>query len=408
MDRPDTSENPTNLARVDRLAGVTTTPTDHRWADSEPRLVEAIRDEILASPERRITFARFMERALTEPGMGYYATTATRPTREGDFLTAPELHPFFGRCVGRQLAEVWERLERPPRFTVREWGAGRGTLARTVTEGLRADEAGLAGAIDWQPTDIPGRHPSPPTGRFTGAVLANEYLDALPVHRVEQRGGRLLERYVTWTGAAFRAAGPAATRHADGWFAELADEPSTNALEAELAVSEVRLADGQLAEIRPGLARWVGAATDDLARGLLLIIDYGHPASVLYGPRRMAGTLVTYRGHVAGDDPFTAVGRQDITTHVDISAVERGARTAGLTDLGATSQAEFLVSLGLGDLLSRMGLDPDTDGGAYVLARASVVRLLDPRALGGFRVLAFGRGIERIPALRGMAVQSGR
>lgn len=389
---------------------MTTTPSDldPRWAESEPSLVESLRDEILAEPDRRITFARFMERVLTEPGVGYYAATATRPTREGDFLTAPELHPFFGRCLGRQLDEIWERLGHPAPFTVREWGAGRGTLARTVADGLAADGSPLTGVLDWQPTDLPGRHPDPPTGPFTGAVIANEYLDALPVHRVEQRDGRLLERFVTWAGAGYRAAGAAAIHRADGWFAEIADEPSTSALAAELAVAEVRLADGQLAEIRPGLARWASTAVNELAAGLLLVIDYGHPASVLYGPRRMAGTLVTYRGHVAGDDPFTAVGRQDITTHVDLTAVERGARTAGLTELGVTSQAEFLVSLGLGDLLSRMGLDPDTDGGAYLLARASVVRLLDPRALGGFRVLAFGRGIDRVPALRGMAVRSGR
>ncbi|MFN8619696.1 MAG: SAM-dependent methyltransferase [Chloroflexota bacterium] len=387
-----------------------TSPTDldPRWAESEPPLVAAIRDEILTAPDRRITFARFMERALTEPGLGYYATTATRPTREGDFLTAPELHPFFGRCLGRQLTEAWERLGRPAPFTVREWGAGRGTLGRTVADGLRADGSDLADALIWQPTDLPGRHPEPPTGPFTGAILANEYLDALPVHRVEQRDGRLLERYVTWTGVAYRAAGAATARHEDGWFAEIADEPSSAALEAELAVSGVRLADGQLAEIRPGLARWVGQATNDLTAGLLLVIDYGHEASVLYGPRRMAGTLVTYRGHVAGDDPFAAVGRQDITTHVDISAVERGARTAGLTDLGRTSQAEFLINLGLGDLLSRMGLDPATDGGAYLLARASVVRLIDPRALGGFKVMAFGRGIDRVPVLQGLATQAGR
>jgi len=387
-----------------------TTPADldPRWAASEPRLVEAIRDEILAAPDRRITFARFMERALTEPGLGYYAATATRPTRDGDFLTAPELHPFFGRCVGRQLHEIWERLDRPARFTIREWGAGRGTLAGSVAEGLAADGSAFAGSLDWQPTDLPGRHPEPATGDFTGAVIANEYLDALPVHRVEQRGGRLLERYVTWSGAGYRAAGAATVRHSDGWFAEVADEPSTTALEAELAVSGVRLAEGQLAEIRPGLARWVSSAVNELAAGLLLVIDYGHQASVLYGPRRMAGTLITYRGHVAGDDPFSAVGRQDITTHVDISAVERGARTAGLTDLGRTSQAEFLINLGLGELLSRMGLDPETDGGAYLLARASVVRLIDPRALGGFKVMAFGRGVDRVPVLRGMATQAGR
>ncbi len=375
---------------------------DPRWSDSEPRLVEAIRDEILAAPRRRITFARFMERALAEPDLGYYATTATRPTREGDFLTAPELHPFFGRCLGRQLTDVWQRLGRPDPFVVREWGAGRGTLARTVLDGLRADGSMLADVLAWQPTDLPGRHAEPPAGSFAGVVLANEYLDALPVHRVEQREGRLLERYVTWGSDA------SAESTAGGWFAEVTGEPSTTALAAELAVEGLRLADGQLAEIRPGLARWVGEATRDLTAGLLLVIDYGHEASVLHGPRRMAGTLVTYRGHVAGADPFLAVGRQDITAHVDISAIGRGARTAGLTDLGRTSQAEFLISLGLGDLLSRMGLDPATDGSAYLLARASVVRMIDPRALGGFKVMAFGRGIDPVPVLTGMSTQAGR
>jgi SAM-dependent MidA family methyltransferase len=351
-----------------------------------------LHEEIEAAPERRITFARFMERALTEPGLGYYATSTLRTTREGDFLTAPELHPFFGRCVGRQLAEFWDRLDRPDRFTVRELGAGRGMLAETVRDGLLADGSDLAAHLAWQPVDLPGRHPAPDDAPFTGAVIANEYLDALPVHRVEQRDGRLLERYVTW----------------DGWFTEVAGEPSSAELAAALGAVGVALRDGQLAEVRPGLADWVGEATAVLGRGVLLLIDYGHPASVLYGPRRMAGTLVAYRDHRASDDPFAAVGRQDLTAHVDLTAVSEAARMAGLSDLGQTSLAEFLVSLGLGDLLGRMGLDPATDGAAYALARSSVVRMLDPRHLGGFRVLAFGRGVDATPVLTGMSVRSGR
>ena len=101
---------------------------DLRWATSERRLVEAIRDEILAAPEGRITFARFMQRALTEPGLGYYATSAERPTREGDFLSAPELHPLFGRCIGRFVASAWDHAGRPAPYRIHEYGAGRGTL----------------------------------------------------------------------------------------------------------------------------------------------------------------------------------------------------------------------------------------------------------------------------------------
>jgi len=158
--------------------------------------VELIRAEI--EEHGRITFARFMERALTEPGLGYYATSATRPTPTGDFVTAPELHTFFGRCVARQLSEVWARLGEPPTFTVREYGAGRGTLAATVSSGLEADGSGLLDTLDWQGLDLDGRGGRPSDGGFTGAVVANEFLDALPVHRVVVRNGKLLERFVTW------------------------------------------------------------------------------------------------------------------------------------------------------------------------------------------------------------------
>jgi SAM-dependent MidA family methyltransferase len=358
---------------------------DDRRAESEPELVRAIRDEIGAAPGARITFARFMERALTEPGLGYYATSDMRPTRSGDFLTAPELHPFFGRCVGRQLTEVWTRLGSPARFVVREWGAGRGTLARTVRDGLRSDASGLADALDWEPVDLPGRR-APRSEVVVGAVVANEYLDALPVHRVVRRGGRLLERYVAWR---------------DGWFAEEDGEPSSPALAAHLDADGVALADGQLAEIGLTATRWVERAARELRVGVMLVIDYGRPAAELYGPRRMAGSLVTYRRNVAGDDAYRAVGRQDLTAHVDLTALGRAAIEAGLERLGSTTQARFLVGLGLGELLSDLGRDPATDAQAYLDARASAARLLDPRHLGGFRVLAFGRGLAADPELAG-------
>ena len=108
-------------------------------------------------PGQRITFARFMERALTEPGLGYYATSDLRPTRDGDFLTAPELHPFFGRCLGRFLAGAWKQAGSPDRYVVREHGAGRGTLRETALAGLEADGSRLAGRLEWQRVDLPGR-----------------------------------------------------------------------------------------------------------------------------------------------------------------------------------------------------------------------------------------------------------
>ena len=361
-------------------------PRDPRWAGSHPVLVAALRDEIMASPGHRISFARFMERVLTDPELGYYATSELRPTRGGDFLTAPELHPFFGRCVGRFLAAAWQLAGSPRRYLVREHGAGRGTLRDTTLAGLAADGSELAGIVDWQRVDLP--HRSDDSGEPADLVLANEYLDALPVHRLIQAGG-LREAYVTW-------------QH--GWFRETLAEPSSPDLAAHLAADGVGLREGQRAEVCLAAPRWMAEVAATLApRGMILVIDYGHEATELYGPLRMAGSLLTYRAHEVADDPFEAVGNTDITAHVDISALQRTARTSGLRALGSTTQARFLASLGLGDLLSALGRHPATEPHGYLEARSAVSRFLDPRHLGGFRVLLWGRrrpgGVE--PALPG-------
>jgi len=346
----------------------------------EPRLVQAIRDEIAASPLERITFARFMERALTEPDLGYYATSETRPTRDGDFLTAPELHPFFGRCIGRLVAAAVDATGSAP-FRVLEYGAGRGTLRDDATDGLGFH-------VDWVRADLPGR--SDAAAGPADLVLANEYLDALPVHRLLMEDV-LHEIYVTW---------------ADDGFVEVLDEPSTPELAACLAADGVELLSGQRAEVCPAAPRWMAEVADQLGPGsALLVIDYGHDAADLYGPQRMAGSLLTYRGHEVSDDPYTDVGHTDITAHVDITALERAATEAGLTLVGSTTQGPFLARLGLGDMLAELGRRTDTDPRAYTEARTSVARLLDPRHLGGFRVLAWAKPDTHgdVPALPGFS-----
>lgn len=345
--------------------------------DGDPRLVARIRDQIANSPGGRITFARFMERALTEPDLGYYATSELRPTRAGDFLTAPELHPFFGRCVGRALTASWSEVGEPSRFRVREYGAGRGTLRDTVLAGLAADAPMLARAIAWQAVDVPGRHPDPDPAATADAVIANEYLDALPVHRLVVADGAMRESWVTWT---------------DDRFAWLDGDLSSPSLGDPLVAAGVPLREGQVLEVRPTVAAWVA----DVARvvgpgGLVLVIDYGHETRELYGPARMAGTLATYRGHTVGDDPLAAVGHQDITAHVDLGEVRRAAQAEGLVATSDTGLGTWLVGLGLGELLSDLGRDPATNPQAYADARAAVLRLLDPRHLGGQRVLGFVR-----------------
>lgn len=354
---------------------------DVHWADSEPQLVAAIRDEILGSPGQRITFARFMERALTEPGLGYYATSELRPTRSGDFLTAPELHPLFGGCIGRFIVAARKAAGTPEVYRVCEFGAGRGALRDAATDELEFDVA-------WARADLPDR--SDDAGGPADLVLANEYLDALPVHRLVQRG-RLRETWVGWK---------------DGWFEEVLDGPSTPELAAHLRADGVELREGQRADVSLAAPRWMAMAARRLAEGgVMLVIDYGHDAAELYGPRRMAGSLLTYRGHEVADDPFRAVGHTDITAHVDITALERAAAAAGLVPAGSTQQGQFLARLGLGEQLAELGRRPGADPAAYMEARGAVARLVDPRHLGCFRVMAWARPMSdgSVPALPGFA-----
>jgi len=368
--------------------------------DSDPGLVGRITAEIRR--DGPMTFARFMEIALYDPESGYYTANratdeaGTGPGRGGDFLTAPEGHPIFGWALARHLESVWVALDRPARFVVREHGAGTGALAAGILDGLRRADSPLLEAIRYQPVDAAAARLMALRRRLedlgladrlevfdprpeTGAVLANELLDALPVHRVEgTAGGDLLERFV--------AVAP------DGTLTTTLGPASTPALAARLESEAVRLAPGQAAEVCLALDRWIAAAAASLARGELLLIDYGYPAADLYRPER-GSTLRAYHRHRVHADPLVAIGRQDLTAHVDLTAVERAGIAARLAPIGRTSQAELLAALGVGELLVGLQADPGVDLGRYLEARAALVRMLDPRVTGGFAVVAFGRDL---------------
>jgi SAM-dependent MidA family methyltransferase len=372
----------------------------------EPALLVEIVAEIRAGGP--MTFARFMELALYHPEYGYYTGGQRGPGRKADFLTAPESHPLFGWAVARQLEEVWDRLGRPARFTVREYGAGTGALAAGIVEGLQRSGSSLLAVLRYRIAErAPDRERQvherlagldaadvlePDDDRpIEGAVLANEVLDALPVHRVVGgTGGSLRESFVgvDEAGALTTADGP----------------PSTPALRARLDVEGVRLEPGQPAEICLALDDWVANAASGMARGLLLLIDYGHPAPALYAPSR-GSLLRAYVHHRVHDDPYANVGRQDLTAHVDLTAVERAARGAGLDHLGTTTQAAFLAGLGAGELLVGLQEGPAATLDAYLHARSALFRMLDPSATGAFAVLAFGLGLQAEPPIRGLAVR---
>jgi SAM-dependent MidA family methyltransferase len=176
--------------------------------------------------------------------------------------------------------------------------------------------------------------------------------------------------------------------------------PSTPDLAARLDAVGIALRDGQAAEVCRELDGWLERAASPLERGLLLLIDYGAQASELYAPDR-GSTLRAYHRHRVHADPLVAMGRQDLTAHVDLTAVERAADSAGLAHLGRARQQDFLAALGIGDLLVGLQSSLGVTLEAYLEARSAVVRMLDPRATGAFAVLAFGRGLPADPPLRG-------
>ena len=384
---------------------------------SDSPLVTAIRAEIAAAGGR-IPFARFMELALYHPAWGYYRGEARRPGRPGDFLTAPEAHPFFGITVARQIAECWQRLGRPSPFVVREYGPGIGGLAWDVIAGLTREAprcrdaldyrlieqnphrlaqalealaaAGFADVVHGEPDDI--QDPTVPEP-IAGVVLANEVADAFAVHRLVWRGGRLREGWVIWSGECF------AEEEGELSPASAAADP-----EGMLRAEGIVLSEGDRIEISPAAAEWFARAARGLGRGYALVIDYGYPATELYRAHRLAGTVRAYRAHTVSDDPFQHVGEQDLTAHVDFSALRRAGERVGLVFAGQTNQAAFLASLGMGDLLVELGKDPETTLDEYLAAQAAILRLIDPGGMGRFGVLIMARDAPIAPPLRGLTI----
>ena len=359
-------------------------------------LVERLRAEI--RQEGPITFARFMERALYEPGHGYYRRAEPGPGRSGDFLTAPEAHPIFGAAVGRLIEEAWDPLGRPSPFVVREHGAGTGALAAGLLAALRDAGSPLFDAIRYRPIEVETARvaafrarlgelglasrvddgPTPGDRPETGAVVANEVLDALPVHRVVGRPAGLGELFVGLDG--------------EGGFVATEGAPSTGALADRLADEGIELVNGQVAEVCLGVDEWLADATAGLDRGVVVLIDYAEEPETLYAPTKPAGTLRAFARHAVGGDPFRHVGRQDLTATVDLAAVRRAAAGARLEPIGETTQAELLAAAA-GDVAASTLRRPDATLEDALLLRSALARLLDPRVMGGYRVLVFGRSL---------------
>ncbi|MDO9467814.1 MAG: SAM-dependent methyltransferase [Thiobacillus sp.] len=334
-----------------------------------------------------IPFSCYMEAALYAPGLGYYAAGAMKFGAAGDFVTAPEMTPLFGRTLARAIAPVLAETG----GEVLELGAGSGRLAADMLgeleqlgalparycilevsadlrqrqqETLAREQPSLVRRVQW--LDALPAH-------FNGVILGNEVLDALPVE------------WVHWTDAGPRVRG--VVREGDGFAWQdrsIADPELRTRAEALDRVPDY------LSEINLAAEGLIAALASCLDRGLILMIDYGFSATEYYHPQRHMGTLRAHYRHHALDDPFYLPGLCDLTAHVDFSAVARAGMASGLTLAGFTSQAGFLLNSGLTELLMQT---PATDAAAYLPQANAVQRLVSPAEMGElFKVIGLTKG----------------
>lgn len=359
----------------------------------------------IAEAGGQISFEQFMDLALYAPGLGYYSAGAAKLGAEGDFVTAPEISPLFGRCLAHQLSDILSGQEHA---AVMEFGAGSGRLAADilselqglqclperylileVSADLRARQQALLRQrlpelferiawLDALPED------------FSGIVLANEVLDAMPVVRFRKSAT-----------ANFVELGVQNLEQGFGW-TEIEAGPDLSKRIAAIETECGTLPAGYTSEINPRLEAWFRGLAATTSWGAVFIIDYGYTRREFYHPQREDGTLLCHYRHRVHADPFLWVGLQDITASVDFTATAEAAHAAGFNVAGYTSQAQFLLALGLTERMSEaVEIDP-----AHTLHYSQQVKQLTlPGEMGErFKVLALTRGMSA--DLRGFALSN--
>ncbi|MDH3899492.1 MAG: SAM-dependent methyltransferase [Gammaproteobacteria bacterium] len=370
------------------------------------RLAEHLRMEIAAAGGA-LPFSVYMEHCLYAPGLGYYSAGSRKFGSGGDFVTAPELSPLFGRCLAQTCGHVLEQLEGGD---ILEFGAGSGALAvdvlgelerlgrlpgrylilersaelrerqqQRVTEQLPH----LRDRISWLEA-LPGPG-------FAGVLLANEVIDAMPAERFHWTGATVEQFCVTCGDTGFE------------WQLQAANDDALIAAVQELQ-QECGLAAGYVSEVNLSIAPWLESVAGVIGRGLLLLCDYGYPRHEYYHPQRNRGTLMCHYRHRAHDDPLLWPGLQDITTHVDFTAVAEAGVAAGLEVTGYTTQAGFLLDCGLDTLLQASG---PVDSAAYIKAAQQAKQLTLPGEMGErFAFIGLAKGVDG--ALPGFRMQDMR
>jgi len=362
-------------------------------------LAALLRREIEANGP--MTVAQFMAWALYHPEHGYYMKGPNIGPR-GDFTTSPEASTAFGKLLATHVAEVDVLLEHPPAFDIVECGPGRGTLAYQLLDALEAQypslyERSTYWLVEISPalTKLQKELLVPRHGdkcrwvadldsiphAIQGALIANEFIDAFPVHVIENRDGTLMEQYVEKIG--------------DEGFAICLDKPSDPALLEFLQNYGIDLQPGEQIEVNLAMREWLTSLGRKLEKGVAAIFDYGDTYPGRYSEARRQGTLLGYFGGSVTSDITAHPGEQDLTALVDFTALKDGAEAAGLTQLTLTRQAHFLLGLGLGEpAVKDAEIGRTADINAILEYRRGIQALVSMEGLGRFHVALLSKGID--------------
>ncbi|MEW6586824.1 MAG: SAM-dependent methyltransferase [Nitrospirota bacterium] len=365
------------------------------------KLEQKIIDKI--SMEGPITFETFMDMALYEPGLGYYASEKIEIGKAGDYFTSQHLHPAFGILLGKQLEEMWEIMGRPAEFYAVEPGAGTGHMCLDILKYLSKREFFHAlryAIVEIQPfmmekqkrllgdflekitwiTSLNELHD------IRGCVLSNELLDAFPVHiiEVEDSPGEI---HIT---------------HENGVLKETRSETCSPAVIDYLKEFRISLPPEYRTEINLRIKDWLRSVAEMLLEGFIITIDYGYPAQEYYSDERNRGTLMCYYKHQASEDPYVDIGDQDITAHVNFSSVKKWGEEFGFRALGFSQQGVYLVSLGIDEVIGELYVNSKD----YLFEVARIKRLILPGTIGEtHKVLVQYKGAG-VPALRGFSLKN--
>jgi SAM-dependent MidA family methyltransferase len=394
---------------------INTKPTHSLPEPSAPEKAqsEALCRHIVAVIEEAggaIPFSAFMDLALFSPLGGYYTSSKPKLGKAGDFVTAPELSPLFSQCLAEQSAEILAHI---PHGNILEFGAGTGRMAGEILNTL-VTEKGFSGKYfilepsgslrAQQAAYLSEHYPAELFARFVwldrlpekfaGVILANEVLDAFPVERFAVTAGCINRLWVgvdTEESAGFRL------------FSKPNDLPALESLFASRDWPST-----YCSEFHPQLSAWLATLSDSVTQGGLLVLDYGFPEDTYYHPDRRTGTLMCHYRHYAHADPFFYPGIQDITAHVDFSAIATAASNTGWTGLGYTDQANFLINLGLLNRLERESIARTMPmAPAALKAIQGVQTLLSPSEMGeSIKVIALGKNLPQSIDLSGFSTKN--